>query len=1107
MDVKANHTEQLEADGLWKIKQDAFFRISDQVGNLHTDEQIPPMMKNISLYLEQTPGNSFVPTKFEGIYRATSYNMAIREYVKFDNNNWVVYINMFNMPTVKDGAVTDLNIENPFASIDKFTVGCVDGQIMIAPSKAERVISLADNFETKKLRIDLHELRDFMGTLDLRNGYITDQFKDDVYLIDAPSPLFGKDTVMYRDSDYVGMWISFGTLLKFDLRNLNVFNVDGVKVGAIDLSVSTKEINTLKLLSNSAFGYASILFDKTALLDQVMKYSKRFVYETNMQDETRICVDNLFETLQEKGIFGLLYDDFEVVEEYPIMAYDETRVEVVKKLGTVLKFKYKNEYIYMLLDIPNNKMYFASYAGRISDYVNEKYDYNVKVMNDMWLTKANDINQEGFILFTGFPNLQHNKVIDIYFDNTAESFSSLDKNFTIDVSEFDGFYRDSAMHPTEYSYDRNTDLLHSYGNNPFPLVTGLVSYEFWKREEKIDYFKLDTHAEPMISTMIDPEKKTAYLMVPSIKTNGLQTKSVSPVRVNSFLTNYMARWFDDPFSVNEWVAEAEAGSYAYAVMMAYYSNGWTIIKTSEDTYETVKLNPTRLQYRYNGAIEHLCMSKIEGLITMANGMMGNNVSVSETKAEVRDRIMEISSELNSQISAQVQAINVTFTQEIMAKNNQIVSVVDADTPRFEFNRFLDSDNIYVNNEPTGPVLNHALLFEDTFHSMQQKMKAEYFDNMGADLAPAEVYCPYIRGMEIFRDEGKVHMKVSGDISNSIEILSNDTIGINILGDVISSDATISVAGSVFEIEEAYEKAIQLSYFGVREVQGEELNIFKLTTVTRMTDAVRDAYAAEFKSYSSKAGAESGLDYDGARERVLEEQNVSSGTSALESPEMPSGQPLYIANRENKLMVSLDGVAFMDAPLGSNGVELSGRITISDRVRFLSMLRNTVNADVNHVVFPLAYTGIHSTDDIYTVGIRDIWIDHSDVLEVGYVNVIAKMYVDNGQIVLADDEDIIYSAGDEFIVEKRVDIDGFISEDSDRIKVLVNMSVEYFTQIPATAQPVQTAQELMLKDNTYRVTLGLPMSVSVVRGGFVYVDRDEGREHGLSGWFNFSKVGV
>jgi hypothetical protein len=77
MDVRSTHTVQAEGDNLWQIKQDAFFRISDQVGNIHKDDKIPAMMRNISLYLEADPKNSFVETKFRGIYRETRHKIVI----------------------------------------------------------------------------------------------------------------------------------------------------------------------------------------------------------------------------------------------------------------------------------------------------------------------------------------------------------------------------------------------------------------------------------------------------------------------------------------------------------------------------------------------------------------------------------------------------------------------------------------------------------------------------------------------------------------------------------------------------------------------------------------------------------------------------------------------------------------------------------------------------------------------------------------------------------------------------------------------------------------------------------------------------------------------
>ena len=949
MDVKSNHTTQHENDAMWRIKQDTFFRISDQVGNLHLDAAIPASMKNLSLYLEQSPNNVFLETKVQGIYRATRYNIAIKEYVKFDNNNWVIFVDMFNIPDVENSEVTDLNIENPFAAIDKIAVGCVDGQIMIAPSKTERVISLTSNFETKKMKIDLARIREYMNQKEETMGYIVDQFDDEVYLVDSPSPLFAKDTVMYRDSDYVGMWISFGTLLKFDLRNLNVFNIDGVKVGGIDIEVQSSALKTLKMLTNCAYGYASILFKKKSLLGKVMKYSKQYVYETNMEDVTRICVDNILETLQEKGIFGLLYEDFEVIEEFPMIPYDETLVQVTPRLGTVLKFRYKKEYIYMALDATAGKMFFLSYAGRKEDYYNEKYQYNVKVMNDLWITKVNDISMEGFVLFTGFPNLQHNKVLDIYFDDTTESFSSLDKNFAIDVTEFDATWNDALIHGGSDSYNRNTDLIHAYGNNPFPLVSGLVSYEYWKKEKEVEYFRLDTHAEPAISTIIDPENKIAYLTVPSMKTNALVVDSVSPIRTRSFLNNYIARWMNDPLSVDEWVAESEAGSYQYTVTLAYFSNGWTLFKSSPDTYTGANLKKVKIEYKFSGAIEHLAMKKAKSLVDQVEGFQDAGMSHQDILIEIASTINRYATEINSQILVQIKAMRSSFNQEIMTKNNQIKAVIDPSDPKFVFDRFEGSDNIFINNVPTGPVQNHAFLYEDTFKNVYQKLQDAYFKDMDMEALPSTAYCPYIRNMSVTRNENSTHLKVVADMSTSIEMLRNDRIGLSMIGDMLEDNGKLMIGDIEMSPQEAFVKYLELQFFGVKKINGLFMNIFKITTKKKMTEAAKEAYLSLFTTLNDNIEGQTGIGYDREKSKVHEEQGLSGGSVDIEPPEMPAAQPMFIANKDTKLMASLDGNAFVDAPIGDDGEYLTSRIFINKKIAFYSMLRGTVS--YTHLTLP------------------------------------------------------------------------------------------------------------------------------------------------------------
>ena len=1103
MDVKSNHTPQPITSKLSLIKQDIMGRISDQVGNIHNDPQIPSAMKNISLYLETEEGNVFYDTEFGGIKRSSRYNLSIKEYVKYSDKNWVVYIDLFNIPDISDNAAVDLNLENPFAAIKKIAIGCSEGQILISPGGSERIIQLSNDFEMNKVKIVLSELRDFMNTMPLHNGYKLDRFSEGVYLLDSPAPLFANDTTLYRDSDFVGMWLSFGTLLRYELDNLNVFNIDGTPVGVIDPVIDNNETKIVKLLSNMAYGHASIILDKEKLLQELMEYSKRYIYEVNMQDETRICVDNLLVTLQDTGVFGLLYDTMDVFENFPLISYDPATVSTTHYLGTVILFKYKNEYIYMALI--EDRMYFLSYAGRINDYGNSKYGYNVRVMNDMWLSKTNYISQENFVLFTGFPNLRHNKVIDIYFDNTTESFSDLDKEFAIDVNEFDSFYANTVAHPDTLDHTPNVDLIHAYGNNPFALTSGLITYEFDKYVEETPWFKLSTNAEPMISSVIDPENKRIYLMVPSVKVNSTHTGDVSELRINDFLMNYIIRYNEDPESVDQWVEEAEYGGFIYTAVFAYFSNGWTILRDSVDKYIGIQLNPQRLLYKFSGAIEHLALAESKAIVDMIENMKEAGAGFSDIQDMYLEQIVKRTSSVTAKIQTGLQAIHAAFMQETIKKSSYIVSVLDYQNPRFEFDRFLDADNIFINNSPTGPAQNHAFLYEDTFVNIFQKFKDEYLKSLDIDILPVNVYCPYLDKFNITRTDAAIKIDVYSDISNSIAVLKNDTLGISVLGDTLSSDGKITVGDLSFTSDEAYSKHIDIQYFGIKTILNRDMNLFKITEYTTMSDEVKAAYLEKFTTFNNNSCGEMGIDYDTEFQRVVSENNISAKSLDLASPVVPGGQPLYIAVLGAKVMVSLDAESFTDAPLGDKGVEMSARITLEDKTRFLGNLQNMVNSDINNISYALYSSGVHNEDDIYNVALETVWINTRDMVENGYCDTTVLFRVDSGQIVLKSNTDLIYNTGDTFAVTKRVDLDGFISEDEERIRILVNFDIDYYVIIPADNDTVfLTAAELLEQEGAYHATLGLPFSIGMSRGDYAYVDTGEATAGGVSGWFDFTK---
>jgi len=204
-----------------------------------------------------------------------------------------------------------------------------------------------------------------------------------------------------------------------------------------------------------------------------------------------------------------------------------------------------------------------------------------------------------------------------------------------------------------------------------------------------------------------------------------------------------------------------------------------------------------------------------------------------------------------------------------------------------------------------------------------------------------------------------------------------------------------------------------------------------------------------------------------------------------------------------LMVSADGVSFMNAPLGGDGVEISSTIKVSDKTKFLSLLRGLVNAGANVVTLPLYHGDKHDTNDLFSVSVKTIMVDYDNAIETGVVHVVAHLVVDDGQIVLQDNPDIIIGAGDKFVVEKDVEVNGFTSFDAENIKLFINMSVEYYRQIPKASIAFDTAQEMLVHDNTYLVKMGLPISIRVPRTGSVFEDMAEAQASGISGWFDFT----
>lgn len=1103
MFLKNNHTPVPGYNTLSEEKQKFFLSIYNTFDSLKSDDNIPVALKNISLYLSKDYNELYEKTSFGGIYATSLFNVFVKEYVKFDDENWVVYVIIQNKPEYGSDAIVDINQENVFASINKYAIGMVDGVFMIAPENTERVIAIDSDFKNNKIMIVRSELIDFIYKLPVSSGYKIDNLETSAFLIDSPSPLFDKDTVNYRDGEYVGTWISFGTLLKFDLTNLNVFNIDGTKVGAIDSDSDSKEISCLKMLSNTAYGYATMIFSKEKLLSEIMKFSKRYIYEVNMEDETRICVDNLLENLQNKGIFGLLYDDYDIVSNYPMVAYDEKTSETHRKLSTAMRFNYKNEEIVVVLDFQNNRMYFETYAGRTSVFSNSKYNYDVKIRNDLKLSKTSYISKDNFILFTGFGNLKHNKVLDFYFDNTTESFSSLDKSFGIEVSEFDGFYKDEIRNPSENFYNNRNDFVFAYGANKFPLISGLLSYEEYFVRPNVKEYRLVTSSEPTISTIFDAENKQLLLMHPSVRTNSLFSWDDSDLKIYEFFNNYVARW-ENGDDVEDWVDEAIAGSYVYKSVGRFYTNGWAFKKV-DGKYECVKTSPIRLQTSIVGSVDAYCEKKAKELIDY----LGSAIESMSRNDYVKARDKEIAKktkEVEDNVKTQIKSTKNLFMSRVIQKTSTSPLIIDSEYDRFEFESFEGSDNIYINNSPESQIQNHAFMFEDTYMSLMNKYKNIVKDFLGIGDNQDVVYSDYFSPNHISVNDKKIIIEIANDASSSFAMYSSKVLGLAMTDGTVTRDRKVLIGNTRMEYNEAYNFRVELFNIGPKNIDDIEMSMFEVRVFRKYSEKAKEAIESEFKGmYEKYKEEDSGIPtYDDAMQDAQKQLGVDLDIKAS-IPEMDAIKPMYICVSGSKIMSSLDGVSFVDMSHIEDGDELSSSLIMFDKNAFLSELETVKQYNKKKTFFDLHIEEDLKKRDSFTVGVDTIVIDTSRLLETGKVIVAAKMYVDSGQIVLGEnDREFLFNAGDEFSIEKEIDIDG-VDEVGENIEFLVNFNIRYYIGNITGETNYGNKDEMLLNESTIDVRLNIPMFVSIRKPyDYVFIDKDSAIDNGLKGWINFTE---
>jgi len=1096
MDLEKGHIQEEEKSDLWELRKNAFFEMVSLGENFTQKSNLSSKLKNLSLYMGNVSNTFFTNTAFSGIKYTKEHPVVIKEVVHIDSENWIIYIETHKKREC------NIVIEQDMSDIKKFAVAYVNGQFYITAKGIKRVIALTKDFYTPFIGISLKELLSFMT-----NRYKTEPFAlkdcgENAYLIDAPYELFGKPTVPFRDEDNVGVWISFGTLIKAELSNLSKINVDGVPLSIVESKNTSSDVTIKKLLSNISYGYSSIILDKKEFAKKVMQEGKSINFDSNKEDGTSICVDSILETLSSKGIMGLLYDEMDIVEEFPVYAYDKRQGAVIEKSKTVLLFKYKKEQIYMYLDDSSEQMVFMTYAGDEKLYENEKFQYEVKIRSSVWLTKLENIKEDNFVLYTGFGNLKHNKMLDIYFDNAEEAFSDLSNEFAVNVTEFDDKYREYTATPNTFPYNAKKTLIEAYGNNIVPLASGLIEYKFEKTDAYGNkFYNLQTQAHPMLSSFIDVKSKSLRILEPTIKASGLFKEDISKLYVDFFFEKYIDEKLfgeisSDSRTIRDWIV---AGGFDYIISSAYYNNGWTLYKKDNNEYRLVQLEPVKIEYLSSESMAISCEAAAESLVDAGEKML-KSMSKTKVMEELSKMSKDKATSIVTKIYTRSEQIFSGFKTEVLKKNSLIPSVAKIADYDFSFKKHSENNNYFINNKPESELLNHAILYEDAFNEIQKKYADTFLPFNNEIKQELGLACPYFLNMVASVDGSKIKVDIASTMAVNVEKLESCKLGISVLGDLISRDDKIQIADELMFPTEAYTQQAKLTYLGNNEILADDYEIYRLEINRTYTQKAKKAFTRSVESSIRKISEGYNIDFDKERQ-LIQEQSGIGGEVELELPEIPTSQPIFIGIKGSKLVISLDGISYIVSDTSYGAKNLTARIALEDKENFIIALRTLALSNHNFTTYDMHLSGIYDDKDVYTVDVKSMHVDTGLFFSDHIFKVTVAYRVDDGQIV-DKETGILYEKDAIFMKEYIIECIEY-NIDNENAVARINIPLDYYVKIENRNILEETASSLMNNSATYETRLNLPCTLMFPGDGAAFSSKNSASQEGITSWFKFN----
>ena len=1004
------------------------------------DNTSPEIVKQAKLFLSKKNMHGFA-TSLKGIYLQKGHNLVSKEYIK-EGDDWILFVNFTNN---NQTTTEETNI----------AITYISGIFYLTSNGIKKVFIVQRKFTANFGFIDLEQLNEYMLTQEDKTPYKIDNSNQEMFIVDAPTQLFAKDSTPYKDGNFIGVWISFGTFIKYDVINFSNLNIDGDEVSLIDNKIKKEDIFK-KMLENKSAGLGSVIVDTEKLLSYLLKHAKETTFNLNKMKYDRVCIDDILYNLSKKGILGITYDEVDSIENMYLPIFDYTTAKVKDVVGEALLFIYKDEYLWINMSDDKKEMHFMSYKGNVYNFSNDTF--KVTVYNNPVLTKLNKVNDENFLLFSGFSNLENNAVMDFYFDDTTEFFSSKDRKFSLEVNAFDDYYTSATKYSNSLYFDDKT-LFKIYGNNKYHLITGLVYGNVNSVGDVVTKIKPNLNYR----TFTDVKNKETYVCNQVIENYGYTSLNGGNNLTVNFFYEYIRRCLK---TGNISLSEMER-VFSYAIIGKSYFNGWLTFKNKKKQYITLKTETDKNYEFIYGSYAQKVKDFMESLISRSEN--GEKINVFE---ESKMLLKQYNSFLET-----LKNVHLTTLKHKISKTHKIS---DINSPRFLFNKV--SDDLYVLNKPVDEICNHAVLNEKKIKDVVSEKDFKLFNNF---------FSPYIKTASVKTNKNIVSISPFLDNSDPIDVVSYIDFGITI-NEAFKTDIKYTKTKFKCFIKNEGKKIIDGAVYDIFAINHGFQMTIDFSGIEKDSEITNNKTLKNTKNEKTLLKQEiKQLNAENKNPFTKIHKNIEQSYS-VEDNFVPVGDTILVAFASGKIMTSIGGDEWYQPFNTNNGLRISNLMYIDNIDTFESVIQNLILTDKQLLVTEKAI--IHKED---IVDVNQIKIEHMNY-NIDTQEVFVKFhFVDIYGVI----DDILYSPKTPITKVIKVDVDFDKVIESKRV-IYVEPTIEYKTVFPIDKRnKYADASGIINHENCFSFYHQIPIAFSLNDMDYILASKEEAINSGARMFFN------